>query len=107
MAQYERNVCMDNYHLAKLMRVEKACVKRGSTCNRECAECDLVQDDKALIAAYNAVIKMLEDPQQRRVVFCCQCEHWDKESGLTARKCMKHEHVTVQFNYCSDGREMK
>lgn len=98
---------MDNYQLAKLMRIERACVRRGNTCDRKCADCDLVQDDKTLIAAYDAVIKMLEDPQLRHVVFCCQCEYWDKESGLSARLCKKHDRFKVRYDFCSDGRETR
>ena len=98
---------MDRYKLKELMQIERACVKRGSTCNRKCADCDLVQDDKTLIEAYDGILDMLEDPRQRRVVYCCQCEHWDKESGLSARMCRKHHRFTTRLEYCSDGREIK
>ncbi len=97
----------DNYKLARLMRVELACVRRGNTCDRKCAKCDLVQTDKDLIEAYEEVIRRLEDPQRRRVTFCCMCEYWDKESGLTARNCTKHDRITVRYDYCSDGREVQ
>ena len=98
---------VDRYQLAKLMKIELACVRRGSTCNRKCADCDLVQEDKALIAAYEAVIRVLEDPQIRRVTFCSICDYWDKESGLTARKCHKHGRITTQSMYCSEGKEIE
>lgn len=97
---------MTNYQLAKLMKIERACVKRGNSCDRKCAKCDLVQEDSTLIAAYDQVIKMLEDPQLRHVVLCCQCEYWDQESGLSARECNKHDRFTTRYGYCSDGREI-
>ena len=102
-----KNATVDRYQLVKLMKIELACVKRGNSCDRKCAKCDLVQEDKTLIAAYEAVIGALEDPQMRRVTFCCQCDHWDKESGLTARECLKHKRITVRYDYCSDGKEIQ
>lgn len=84
---------MDNYQLAKLMRIELACVRRGNSCDRKCAKCDLVQEDKT--------------PQIRHVTFCSICGYWDKESGLTARKCHKHGRITTQSMYCSEGKEIE
>ena len=39
----------------ELMTIEKECVKQANTCGRDCAKCDLVQDDKELLAAYDIV----------------------------------------------------
>lgn len=41
------------------MRIEKQCVQRGSYCDRDCAHCDIVQDDKELIEAYEEVDNIL------------------------------------------------
>ena len=38
---------------AELMNIEKQCVKRASTCDRDCAKCDLVQENSELIEAYS------------------------------------------------------
>ena len=47
-----------------LMENELRCVQRGSYCDRDCAKCPLVKDDKELIKAYGYVIKALEqDPK--------------------------------------------
>ena len=43
-----------------LMENELRCVQRGNYCDRECAKCPLVKDDKELIEAYGYVIKELE-----------------------------------------------
>lgn len=102
-----KKATVDRYQLAKLMKIELACVKRGNSCDRKYAKCDLVQEDKTLIAAYEAVIRALEDPQIRRVTFCSQCDYWDKESGLTARECKKHKRITVRYDFCSDGKEVQ
>lgn len=44
---------MDLKRAAELMNIEKQCVKRASTCDRDCAKCDLVQEDSELIEAYS------------------------------------------------------
>ena len=97
---------MSNYAVVQLMRTELACVKRAATCGRQCAACDLVQDDKELIEAYKRVIDTLQDPQTRHVTFCCLCDYWDKESGLTARMCEKHQRITTRYDYCSNAKEV-
>lgn len=57
----------------------------------------------------SGTIKALEDyeplrnPQRRCVVFCNQCDRWDKESGLTARRCTHWERFTKQHDFCSYG----
>lgn len=43
-----------------LMENELRCVQRGNYCDRDCAKCPLVKDDKELIEAYGYVIKALE-----------------------------------------------
>ena len=42
-----------------LMENELRCVQRGNYCDRDCAKCPLVKDDKELIEAYGYVIKAL------------------------------------------------
>ena len=39
------------------------------------------------------------------VVRCTACKHWDRNSGLTARKCDKWDAFTTQWDYCSYGRK--
>jgi hypothetical protein len=43
-----------------LMENELRCVQRGNYCDRDCAKCPLVKEDKELIEAYGYVIKALE-----------------------------------------------
>lgn len=47
-----------------LMENELRCVQRGNYCDRDCAKCPLVKDDKELIEAYGYVIKELEQEQE-------------------------------------------
>ena len=44
----------------ELLRIEKTCILRAKTCDRDCGKCDLVQEDKDLLAAYDAAIEALE-----------------------------------------------
>lgn len=39
----------------ELMAIERECVKQANTCGRNCAKCDLVQEDKDLLKAYEIV----------------------------------------------------
>ena len=48
--------------LKKLLECEYECVSRqcdGSKCNRDCAKCDLVQDDVVILEMYRKVISLL------------------------------------------------
>ena len=44
----------------ELLTIEKECVKRAKSCDRNCAECELVQDDKELLRMYTRVIYILK-----------------------------------------------
>lgn len=79
---------VDRLTVAKLMKAEKAKAK-----------------DEELIRAYEEVLKMLADDKLIHVTTCDVCKCWDKDSGLTARKCRYHDRITVQHDYCSNGRE--
>lgn len=49
--------------LLELLKVERTCVQRNhdALCNRDCENCDLVQNDFELIEAYDAVISIFEN----------------------------------------------
>ena len=51
---------MTRERIHDLMENELRCVQRGNYCDRDCAKCPLVKDDKELIEAYGYVIKALE-----------------------------------------------
>ena len=53
---------MSNDRIVQLLRIERECVLRNSknSCDRNCANCDLVQDDKELLEMYETVINKLE-----------------------------------------------
>ena len=50
---------MEIKRIYELLNIERECVMRGNTCNRNCINCDLVQDDKELIEMYDILIKLI------------------------------------------------
>jgi hypothetical protein len=50
---------MDTSEMLRLLKIERECVMRANTCGRDCANCDLVQDDDILIDMYNSVIDLI------------------------------------------------
>ena len=62
-----------------LMENELRCVQRGNYCDRDCAKCPLVKDDKELIEAYGYVIKELE---QEPIDYKTQYENYLKKSKV-------------------------
>ena len=58
---------MDIDRVIELMGIEQRCVIRADSCDRDCAKCDLVQDEGELIRAYDKVIEWLLVFKQRIV----------------------------------------
>ena len=52
---------LDMDRIIELLNIERECVRRnsGQNCDRNCGACDLVQDDKELMAAYDSAVEML------------------------------------------------
>lgn len=55
---------MTQERIFQLLNVERACVRRacgkdGPPCNRDCGNCDLVQEDNELIEMYDILINHL------------------------------------------------
>lgn len=48
------------------LKIEKECINRN--CDRNCAQCDIVQKVEDLNSAYDAAIKALEEVQQYRAI---------------------------------------
>lgn len=53
---------LDKNRIIELLKIECECVRRNSdqVCDRNCSACDLVQDDKELLAAFDGAIEMLD-----------------------------------------------
>ena len=47
--------------MIELLKIEHECITRGATCDRNCANCDLVQKDTDLDEMYRSVIGILEE----------------------------------------------
>lgn len=69
----------------ELMTIERECVKQANTCGRDCAKCDLVQDDKELLDAYETVqlaLITLEHFRNAIVDITDYCEEMEGETEL-------------------------
>lgn len=60
---------MKRDRIIELLECERQCILRNSdnSCNRDCANCDLVQDSKELLAMYDIVKKVVVS-YERRVI---------------------------------------
>ena len=84
-----------------ILKTERECVERAGTatpnkaCDRACADCDLVLDDKEILEAYNMAIKALEqepceDAISRQAVMdalCNDCESFRNGEQACFTKC--------------------
>lgn len=50
---------MDKNEVIKYLKIERECISRD--CDRNCGECDLVQEQETLLEAYNSAIALLEN----------------------------------------------
>ena len=50
---------MDKNEILRGLRIERECVSRD--CNRDCANCDIVQERDWLLLVYDNAIRMLEE----------------------------------------------
>lgn len=50
---------MEKTEVIKYLKIECECISRD--CDRNCGECDLVQEQKTLLDAYNSAIALIED----------------------------------------------
>ena len=52
---------MTKERIIELLEIEHECISRGATCDRNCATCELVQDDKELHEMYTNVIQIVKE----------------------------------------------
>ena len=50
---------MTDFRMLELLKIERECVSRADTCDRNCASCDLVQDTNELLEMYDKVIRLV------------------------------------------------
>lgn len=77
--------------MLELLEIEHECILRNShnACDRNCADCDLVQDDDELHEMYTDVIALLKEHEameqclKTKCVICLHCDNCDvDENGL-------------------------
>jgi len=50
---------MTKNEVIRILKIERECISRD--CDRNCGECDLVQEQEILLDAYNSAIALLEN----------------------------------------------
>ena len=50
---------MEKTEVIKYLKIERECISRD--CDRNCGECNLVQEQETLLDAYNSAIALLEN----------------------------------------------
>lgn len=50
---------MELKRIYELLNAERDCVMRSNQCDRDCKNCDLVQDEQELIQMYSIMIMMI------------------------------------------------
>ena len=53
---------MTNSRILELLKIERECVARRNTCGRNCASCELVQEDWELLEMYDMLINTYSTP---------------------------------------------
>jgi hypothetical protein len=53
---------MTKNEVIRILKIERECISRD--CDRNCSECDLVQEQETLLDAYNSAIALLEDKNE-------------------------------------------
>ena len=53
---------MTRTEVIRILNIERECISRD--CDRNCGECDLVQEQETLLDAYNSAIALLEDEDE-------------------------------------------
>lgn len=53
---------MTKDEVIKYLKIERECISRD--CDRNCGECDLVQEQETLLETYNSAIALLENQLQ-------------------------------------------
>lgn len=88
--------------LIETLQIERECVSRD--CNRDCGNCDLVQDRDFLLTVYDETIDALK--HQPRIVQCKDCVHWDEWEGTAPRRgsCMAFHTLQNANFYCAEGK---
>ena len=58
---------MKKSRILELLECERQCILRNSleSCNRDCANCDLLQDSEALLTMYDLVKRIVDNHEQR------------------------------------------
>lgn len=85
--------------MIELLEIEHECMLRGAhdDCDRNCADCELVQDDGDLHEMYTDVIALLEEQEPKPVEICGKL--FDTKMG-DCPHCEERLNSTVYPHWC-------
>ena len=79
------------------LEIEKQCINRN--CDRNCAQCDIVQKVENLNSAYDAAIKALEEVQQYRAIGTLEECRAAVEKQIVEKELESHDEKHI-LKYC-------
>ena len=93
---------MAKERMIELLAFERKCVELAGECDRNCAECNLVQDTNELLEMYNAVIDLIRQQEAIKPV-------WDNSKSIGFFLCGKcGANMGTNPKYCwYCGRKVK
>ena len=56
---------MDKNEVIRILKIERECISRD--CDRDCGQCDLVQEQETLLDVYNSAIALLSINQEDKI----------------------------------------
>ena len=85
----------------KVLQTEIACVKRQDCARIECAKCDLVLEESAILTAYDMAIAALREQEERSkgCEYCNGLPELQREC-FTMPNASKQDYDIVTIRYC-------
>lgn len=94
---------MKIYEAIELMKNEKACILKADTCDRDCAECELVKKKtEDLLSAYDMAIKSLEMQRELAVFSGMDICNWVEDYDYEENNISEYEFETSVNNFLID-----
>ena len=103
----------DREKVIKGLTIERECVARD--CDRNCADCDLVQDRDWLLSVYDDALALLKEQDscencaiaiedRQLVIRCKDCKYYNSKPDSHGDRCDKIHWSRNDDWFCADGR---
>lgn len=60
---------MQDTRVIELLKIERECIRKSSSCDRRCGNCELVQDTDELLEMYKTAIELLKERKAIKPLF--------------------------------------